>query len=449
MNRLLIVNLGLSMLCMVAVPAAGQQWQPVFTDSWINPLSMPETAVWREAFDVHLAAQNTSGDGSSIDLFDYDMQLTYPEAVSYVNGSFTKPWGWDDWNFTVTDDPVANTLTLSTDSPTVPWPHTLADGDTQHLGSFAFTADELNAKNHSSGDRTPWTPQVTSAAIQTSDDHSSQLSASALPSGLDVLTNGQRQVIEPATSLGPSASRYGVSHGTSATVENMQHWDGYAQELYTDDEGDWFQTGQAYRTTAVGDPEQFSYAWSGMSSQNDNHIFSLEAIAEIDDLVATNNPAERFTSTGRAEISPGSSLTMIGGDDLDNGDGAIVTVAVGTEYAATKQQFDSDPEGNIDWEITVRREAADGPIVAVLNASNLQETFDIVIGDDPLYYDGYLQCQAVTSEWFYDADFGMYGASGAIAEAKVDLWTHVEVPEPTALSLLTLGGLALIRRRKS
>jgi hypothetical protein len=441
-----LINVCVSVLCLAA-PAAAQEWQPIFTDLWSTPLSGPQTAAWREDFDIHLAASNTSGDGSSIDLYDYDLQLTYPEAISYVPGSFTKPWGWDDWDVTVTDDPVVNTLTLSTASPTVPWAHTLGDGATQHLGSFAFTADELNAKDYASGDRTPWTPQITSAAIQTSDDHSTQLNASSLPTELDVLTNGQRQVVEPVPSFGPSASRSGVSWVTSATVENMQHWDGSPQDLYTDEEEIGFQPSQAYRTTMVDTSKQFAYAWSGMSGHDNNQIFSLEVIAEIDNLVVGDNPAERFTSTGRAEISPGSRLVMIGGDDLETGDAALVTVAIGTEWTATDKLSATDPEGIVDWEITVRRDAVDGAIVAVLNPGNLDETFDIVIGDD-IYYEGYLQCQAVTGEWFYDAGFALYGASGATAEAKVDLWTHVAVPEPATLGLLSIGGLAVLRRKR-
>jgi hypothetical protein len=431
------------------LPASAQQWQPAFTNLWGDPLDPMHVAV-DQPFDVSLAAINTDPD-TPFDVYDYDLTIGYGESLSYVAGSFIKGWDWGDWDITVTDDPTSNTLTLSSDSPTIPWGHTLDDARPKiDLGGLQFTATELNVKDYSAGGvpedrRTPWLLQIDDATIYTADNKSTQLPASTLPDDLEIYTNGQRPLVNPTPAMDPSVCRWGVSTGVGAEVENMQHFDGTPVQAQTDAEEYWFDVAQAYRTDLSD--QQSVYARADLAFQDDNAVYSLTADATIADLTLNETPAERFTSMARAEILSGTKLLTIGKGELSDGDLVLFTIAAAAEFNATKAQYATDPEGLIDWQITVRRDAADGEVLAVLNPDNTEATFSGAIGDE-LYYEGYLESQAVTGEWVYEAGSGLYGALGATAEAKLDIWTHAAIPEPTTFALLTIAGLAGVLRRR-
>jgi hypothetical protein len=450
MRYLRIVGV-LAVLGWCVLSASAQQWEPAFRDVWGNPFVGPLHVALDQPFDIRLAAVNTDTT-TPFDLYDYDLTIDYGDALSYVPGSFEKGWDWGQWDVTVVDDPGSRTLTLSSDSPSVPWGHTLDAGRPEiDLGGLQFTALELNAKDYSVGGapedrRSPWTAQIVNGTVYTSDDKSTQLSASAQPQSPEIYTNGQRPLVSPSPAFGPSAARWGVSTGVKAEVENMQHFDGSSTETMTDIEEYWFDIAQAYRTDF--NDQQSVYARSDLAFQDDNAVYSLETNATIADLTVVETPAERFTSTARAEILPGTKLVSLGkGGETSSGDSVLFTIAAATQLNATDPVYAVDPEGVIDWEVTVRLNAVDGPILTVLDPDNPEATFSGVIGD-MLYYEGYLESQAVTGEWVYEPGSGLYGALGATAEAKLDVWTHVAVPEPAAMSVLAVGGLTVLLRRK-
>ncbi len=388
-----------------------------------------------QPFDVWIEAVWSGG---PTEVFDFELTIELgifmgPDGVplEYVPGSFVPTsWVWGGgWDFVIDVDLGGERLTITSSSPTVPWGHWVNDGESLPFGTMQFQANQLNAKDYDTGVRTPWelsaaTPPASN--LFTSDDLSTWIMVSGPPVLLDVFTDGQRDLLPPVPAFGTSATRFAVSVGGKASVENTQ-FTGSGPISETDDEDKWFEAAQAYRTTELPTNTYMdSYAWSSYAAQDWNGVFSLEANATLDASLAHFDPSAPFTAHGRAEITSGNRLVMLAGTGgaYPNGTPMAVTVSAGLWSQATPLGPTGE-EGVVDWMCTVRLDAAAGPLLGTLVPGTETIAFTAPIGSS-LYFEGYLDATATSSYWILHPELGLYSAAGAEALSMLDLWTHTE-----------------------
>ncbi len=400
------------------------QWQLVYTDNWGNPLDFSEehTAI-DKPFRVYVMLHNTGT--SDLNFYNFQLNFEYDTELSYVDNSFElDSWEWGGSGLMVQNDQASGTLTVTSDD-TSGWPHTAQADARLWLGSFEMTAESLNFKDYVSGERTPWQLNFTGGEVYT-DGPAEE--ASGTPILFEVYTDGQRDLIEPDEPFDTADFyRVGVSYGSYAFVENFQYLD--PNIIETDLEERWFDSSQAYRTSSVSGGGQIKgYAWEYLENKDRNWIFSMQADAEIDDLLMdpSNAPSDRFTCHARAEIPSGCRLVTLSQGEYGTGTPLRVDVAAAMTELVTQAQYPHQPSGTVDWQCTVRLNAADGVVLGTFDENNPSGRLAAQVGDS-LYFSGYLDAQAETGEWSYLPELGLYSAQGGHAKSSVDFWVHMNI----------------------
>ncbi len=435
MNRIGILVVA-SLAFTLCSPSLGQSWQEQWTDNWGTPETEKHVAPGLP-FEVSIEAVWSGGD---TEIFDFELVIDLGAIansngerdvlapLAYVADSFVPTsWLWGGWDFQVEVDASGETLTIVSSSPSIPWGHWIGNGQSLPFGTLQFVATELNTKDYGTGDRTPWQLSVPDGRLYTADDLSSFDSIVGPSIPLDIFTDGQRDLVPPVPAFGASTTRFAVSVGGKASVENTQYIEGGA-ESETDLEDLWFESAQAYRTTeiATAGSQIYSYGWSALAGEQNNAVFSLEANATMDSQLIYNegSPDAPFTAHALAEIVPGNRLVMMQGTGgtYPAGTPMTVTVSVGLESQTTSPGPTSGT-GLVDWMCDVRLDATNGVLLGTVSPGTETITFTATIGSS-LYFEGYLDALATSSTWYYQPEMGLYVASGADALSKLDIWVN-------------------------
>ncbi len=182
-------------------------------------------------------------------------------------------------------------------------------------------------------------------------------------------------------------------------------------------------TGLASRATASTITYDFTFTSGGMDATGT--ISVLDGVAQSGSIInVTGVPLEANSST--LISAAGSLLPASGATDARNRDGDVitydnvVTVANDPVLSGNGLGFGSDPYGPSNYN-------------TLINVwGNSPGSYTLFIGEAQLDPNGNVVGDA---QYVYHMDSGSF--------------TLTPVPEPAALSLLALGGLAMLRRRKS